>query len=147
MEISTLATSSSTAHAEYLSLSYRPELRTVVLRWLRDTTFPEIQLGHQAALYLARHHAATHWFIDVRRRLLVEHTHFSWVVDDFLPQASALLPDSLRVAYFMSPNRQRIIDSQPELQATFSRSQSLSQPYRMQAFFDEAAALQWLLNA
>lgn len=146
MEISTLATPSLPAYADYLSLTYRPDLRMVLLRWLRDASLPEMQIGHQAALHLARQHAATHWFIDVRRRLLVDNTHSSWVIDEFLPQAATLLPATLRVAYFMSPNRQRTIDSQPELQAIFSRAQAPNLPYRMQAFMDEAAAITWLLE-
>lgn len=146
MEVSTQATLQLIPYADYLGLSYRPDLRMVVLRWLRDASLPEMQIGHQAALYLARHHAATHWFIDVRRRLLVDNTHSSWVIDEFLPQAAALLPGPLRVAYLMSPNRQRTIDSQPELQATFSRAQMPNLPYYMQAFMDEAAAINWLLE-
>lgn len=146
MEISTLATPTPTAYADYLALHYRSDLRMLVLRWLRDASLSEIQLGHQAALHLARQHAVTHWFIDVRRRLLVDNVHSSWLIDEFLPQAAALLPAPLRVAYLMSPNRQRTIDSQPELQLIFSRSQTPNLPYRMQSFMDEAATIKWLLD-
>ncbi|WP_169515034.1 hypothetical protein [Hymenobacter norwichensis] len=146
MEFSTLATPPLITHTDYLTLNYRPDLQLLVLRWLRDASLSEMQIGHQEALHLARQHAATQWFIDVRRRLLVEHTHTSWVINEFLPQAATLLQAPLRVAYLMSPHRQRTIDSQPELQAIFARAHVPTLPYRMESFMNEAEAIEWLLD-
>ncbi|HEX8428511.1 hypothetical protein [Hymenobacter sp.] len=137
-----------TTYVEYLNLSYRPDLRMVVLRWLRDASLPELQAAHQAALELALRHSAVFWFIDVRRRQVVNNTHTRWVADEFLPYAAALLPSNkLRIAYFTSPGRQHITNSDPEMQLTIMRAQSPSQPYRLRSFLDEASAMAWLLDA
>ena len=135
-------------HAEYLNLSYRPDLQMVVLRWLRDASLPELQLAHHAALELALRHKAVFWFVDVRRRLIVNNVHTRWVADVFLPHAAAQLPEGgLRVAYLTSPNRQRITDSDPNMLLTITRAQSTSQPYQLRTFLDEASAMTWLLNS
>jgi len=131
---------------EYLNLTYRPDLRMVVLRWLRDASLPELRAGHQAALELALLQQATHWFVDVRRRLAVNNAHSRWVADEFLPEAASLLPATLRVVYLTSPNRQSVIASQPDVYATISRSQNMSQPYCLRSFLDEASAMAWLFE-
>ena len=142
------ATQLTVAHADYLSLTYRPDLQLIVVRWLRDASLPEVQLGHQAVLELALRHGATRWFVDVRRRLLVNNAHSSWVSNEFLPQAAALLPAAvLRVAYLTSLSRQRTIDTQPELRAIISRIQSPESSsfcYQWRSFLNEATAMAWL---
>lgn len=148
MIISTvLAALPATAYAEYLNLSYRPDLRMVVLRWLRDTSLSELQLGHQAALHLARQQAAAHWFVDVRRLVVTNSSHSGWVIDSFLPQAAALLAEPLRIAYLMSPNRQNAIATQPDLRTVISRSQVSGCPYSLRIFLEEASAMTWLFEA
>lgn len=135
------------AYAEYLSLSYRPDLRMVVLRWLRDASLPEVQLGHQAALHLAQQHGAAHWFVDVRRRVAVHSSHTRWIIDDFLPQAATLLPAPLRIGYLMSPSRQNNITERTDLQEVMHRLQLPTLPYSLRAFLDESSAMAWLFEA
>lgn len=136
-----------TTHAEYLNLSYRPDLQMIVLRWLRDATLPELQAAHYAALELALRHKAVFWFVDVRRRMTVNNIHTRWVADEFLPHAATQLStNGLRIAYLTSPNRQRITDSDPDMQLTITRAQSSNQPYQLRTFLDEASAMVWLLN-
>ncbi|WP_375435553.1 hypothetical protein [uncultured Hymenobacter sp.] len=148
MPFPAFATSPVATYAEYLNLAYRPDLQMVVLRWLRDASLSELQVAHHAALELALHHKATFWFVDVRRRLTVNNMHTRWVTDDFLPQAAALLPaDGLRVAYLMSPNRQRIINSDPDMQPIVARALHTNQSYRLRVFLDEASAMAWLLDS
>ncbi len=144
---SVLTASPVATYTEYLNLTYRSDLKLVVLRWLRDVSLPELQLAHQAALELALRHQTTHWFVDVRRRLQVNNTHTRWVCNDFFPRVAALLPaGTLRIVYLMSPNRQRIINAHPDLQATVEHSQSASQPYCLRVFLDEASAMTWLFE-
>ncbi|MDF7813169.1 hypothetical protein [Hymenobacter sp. YC55] len=143
----TSATIPDTTYTDYLNLTYRPDLQTVVLRWLRDVSFPELQLAHRAALELTTYHKASFWFVDVRRRLIVNNTHTRWLTDEFFPHAATQSPTgNLRIAYLTSPNRQRIIDDDSDMQLTIARAASTSQPYRLCTFVDEASAMSWLLN-
>jgi hypothetical protein len=147
MPFPTFATPSAATHADYLNLTYRPDLQTVILRWLRDVSFPELQSAHHAALELTMRHNATLWFVDVRRRLVVNNTHTRWLTDEFLPHAGALSPTgNLRIAYLTSPSRQRIIDTDSDMQLIVSRAESSGQPYRLHTFIDEASAMAWLLD-
>ncbi|MBX0291151.1 hypothetical protein K3G63_11905 [Hymenobacter sp. HSC-4F20] len=136
-------------YSEYLHLTYRPDLRMLVLRWLRDASMEELQAGCQAALHLAQQHQTAHWFVDVRRRLATRAEHSAWMADTFLPAAAAqLLPTPLRVGYLISPARLEAIQSQPAVyNAAIVRTQSAAQPYRMRIFLNEAEAIHWLLAA
>ncbi|UOQ65615.1 hypothetical protein [Hymenobacter volaticus] len=147
MPLSAFAAPLVATHAEYLHLTYRPDLQTVILRWLRDVSLSELQLAHRAALELTLHHKAAFWFVDVRRRLVVNNTHTRWLADEFLPHAAALTPTgNLRIAYLTSPSRQRIIDADSDMQLIVTRAESKGQPYRLRTFLDEASAMAWLLE-
>lgn len=136
-------------YPDYLHLSYRPDLQILLLRWLRDATLAEVQAAHQAVLEMARLHGVSRWFVDVRRRQLVNEVHSRWVGMEFLPRAAAALQEvgTLRIAYLMSPSRKQALDAEPDLHTTITRAQSAEQPYRLRVFLEESAALPWLLDS
>ncbi|GGG30179.1 hypothetical protein [Hymenobacter glacieicola] len=136
----------SAPYSEYLQLAHRPDLQLLTLRWLRDATLPEVQVGCQAALELARQQGTTHWLVDVRRRVAVQAENSAWMIDTFLPAAAtALEPSLLLVAYLISPTRLEAINLEPAAKnAAIIRSQDPAQPYRLRVFLNEADAIQWL---
>ncbi|GAB2770273.1 hypothetical protein HNQ93_000463 [Hymenobacter luteus] len=136
------------SYSDYLQLTHRPDLQVLVLRWLRDTTLPELQTGCQAALELAQHHGIAHWVVDVRRRVTVNAERSAWMSDTFLPAAALRLqPALLRVGYLISPTRLETILAESTVQhAAITRSQDSAQPYLMRIFLNESDVMQWLLS-
>ncbi|UYZ61054.1 hypothetical protein [Hymenobacter latericus] len=134
-------------YAEYLDLQYRPDLRVLTVRWLRDVSFAELQAGFRAALHLGLAHRATHWLVDVRRRAELNASSSGWVAQHLLPEAAAgLRPAQLYVAYLLSPARVEAIQATAALAQTVAASQAATQPYTLQIFMDEGPAVQWLLG-
>ncbi|UPL48414.1 hypothetical protein [Hymenobacter sublimis] len=136
----------SAPYSDYLQLAHRPDLRLLTLRWLRDATLPEVQIGCQAALELAQQQGAAHWLVDVRRRVAVQAENSAWMADTFLPAAATtMLPAQLLVAYLISPTRLEAIKLEPAAKhAAIIRSQDPAQPYRLRVFLNEVDAIQWL---
>ena len=131
-----------------LDLVYRADLGVLVVRWLRDVTFEELQAGFQAAATLAHAHGSSRWLVDVRRRTLLDGFQSEWVAQKLLPQtAAALAPAPLRVAYLLAPVRFSDIRVQPAPLPVPAFGPDLSSTYRLRTFSEEGPAMQWLLGA
>ncbi|RYU82193.1 hypothetical protein [Hymenobacter persicinus] len=129
-----------------LTLSYRPDLGVLTVRWLRDVTFEELQEGFRSASALSHTHQATCWLVDVRRRVMLDAFQSEWVAQRLLPEmAATLAPDPLFVAYLLAPARVENIRLEPALRATVAQAEHSSQAYRLRTFADEGPAMQWLL--
>ena len=136
------------SYAEYLDLSFRPDLNILVLRWLRDASLVEIQHGSQAALHMAQQHGTGQWFVDVRRRAAISAENSTWMADTFFPAAAAALAGTtLRISYLIAPSRLGAIQLQPAAhEAALVRTQAPSQPYQFHIALDEAEAMRWLTS-
>jgi hypothetical protein len=125
-----------------VDLSYRPDLRVLTVRWLRDVSFEELQTGSA----LAHTHQACRWLVDVRRRTLLDAFQSEWVAQQLLPTVAAqLAPEPLCVAYLLAPGRVENIRLLPDLAQTVARAQDRSQTYGLRTFSEEGRAMQWLL--
>lgn len=133
-------------NSDYLTVAYRPDLRLLTLRWLRDVTFSELQAGFQAAREAAQQVGATRWLIDVRRRLEMDVIPSIWVANELLPVVAAELPSTLQVAYLLAPARHDAIRTLPELKNAVQQAQAPAQPYRLQVFVDEGEAVRWVCS-
>ena len=136
------------SYAEYLGLSFRPDLHILVLRWLRDASLDEIQGGSRAALHMAQQYGTSQWFVDVRRRTAVSAENSAWMADTFFPAAAAALGGpALRISYLIAPARLDAIQLQPAAhEAALIRPRDPSQPYQFHISLDEAEAIRWLIS-
>ncbi len=133
-----------------ITLDYRPDLDVLVIRWLRDVPeAADVQALYAAVLSAARAHApASRWLLDVRRRPYPDPEVARWFAQEWLPAASAqLAPRRLHLAYLLSPLRYEAIFDNPALELANARIMALDQPYLVQTFLDEGAALEWLGQA
>lgn len=132
--------------ADYLDLSYRPDLATLVVRWLRAVSFPEVQEGFRAAREMSYSRGAARWLVDVRRRTDRDAASSGWVATTLLPAVAAeSAPATLHVAYLLSPSRADMLVQDRGLQAATATATAHS-AYQLQLFLDEDAALSWLLS-
>jgi hypothetical protein len=126
-------------------LNYRPDLATLVARWQYDAPLPTLQADFTQLLEAAEGYGAARWLLDVRRRdqLAPELAH--WTTTLFFPEAAArLVPARLRIAVLCSPARLAVYASDDAQMEQLTFGMHPTQPYRMQLFGDEAAAVHWL---
>ncbi|RYU78611.1 hypothetical protein [Hymenobacter persicinus] len=120
----------------YLRLTYRPDLRTLFLRWTRSVSSPEHREGYQQALTMAQPLEAGRWLIDLRTRGLASAEDFEWVLTDFRAQLAQALPHvTRRLAYLVTPYHQATIRE---------RMQSPELADNIRVFIEEAPAQHWL---
>ncbi|UPL49068.1 hypothetical protein [Hymenobacter sublimis] len=125
---------------DYLRLSYRSDLRLLIMRWTRAATSAEHRAGYQAALELARQHQAAHWLIDLRSRGLAEPADLQWVLEDFRAQMRSALPGvTRRLAYLTTPFHADIL--RPRL---IEFAQTGQDDAQVEVFTEEMPAQQWL---
>lgn len=133
--------------ADFLDLSYRPDLRILAVRWLRAVTLEELQRGFRAALAEATARQAGRWLVDVRRRTELDAASSGWVALHLLPEAAAALaPAPLVVAYLLSPMRAQELRRDAGLRDATAASVAPERPYQLATFIDEGPAVQWLLD-
>lgn len=136
--------------AETVEVQHRPDLNVLTVRWLREPPDPvEVRTLYLAVLEAARPYAATPgWLLDVRRRPAPDPGVARWFGEYWLPAAAALVqPRQLRLAYLLSPLRQRATFGENRaLQPANERILAPGQPYVVNTFLDEGAAMAWLLT-
>lgn len=133
--------------ADYLHLSYRPDLHLLTVRWLRAVTFAELQQGFRAAAAEGAAHRAALWLVDVRRRTELDAASSTWVALHLLPEVAAqLAPATLRVAYLLSPMRAQELRRDAGLRDATAASVAPERPYQLATFIDEGPAVRWLLQ-
>ncbi|GAA4346792.1 hypothetical protein GCM10023185_01370 [Hymenobacter saemangeumensis] len=133
---------------DVISLAFRPDLGVFTMRWLEEPTQPaDVQGYYEQALDAARPHHPACWLIDVRRRPMPDPHVALWFGTTWLPQVAALAaPRTLRLAYLLSPLRQRATFDDPALAPANARILAPNQLYVVETFLDEGAAMRWLLS-
>ncbi|GAB3239636.1 hypothetical protein GCM10027346_33070 [Hymenobacter seoulensis] len=129
--------------SDYLSLTYRPDLRVLVARWQRQPTPPELQEGYWQilALAVAGHHI--YWLIDVRRRDNANQQGTPWMMETFFPAVAAQLGGPTYVAYLFSPAHLADLEADASVPPL---SYFDDRPYQVQRFTDEHHAMTWLAS-
>ena len=130
------------------TLEYRPDLRIMVLRWLRPTTLAEVQESYAATLALARQHACPDWLLDARRTGPIEIEETAWLANTFFPAAALhFAPRALRLAVFSSPLRIEQLRTDARVAPAVLHALGADRPYQASVFANEGMAVAWLADA
>lgn len=125
-----------------VELSYRPDLRILVVRWLGATTDDEIRRLYRY-LEHANAPACRFWLLDARRRPSSSPVITRWVFDEFAPHMARLLGGRLYFSYLISPLH--LLDAESFRRIEESAGAEL--PYRLHYASQEGEATEWLLAA
>jgi hypothetical protein len=135
-------TSSSTFSPDSFSLTYLPDERLLIGRWLRPVSLADIQTHYAALLEAAQaHDDCRHWLLDVRRRQLNDPAVVQWFGQEFSPKLPALLGQPVVIAYFSMVN-QDFASEDPNLWENIKQGAMQGSQYRY--FNQESEALAWL---
>ncbi|WP_216726583.1 BLUF domain-containing protein [Hymenobacter siberiensis] len=127
------------------TLSYRPDLDIVFLRWLSPDTLAEAQASYEATLVLALAHGCGNWLLDSRRSGPLKLAETAWLTHDFFSVAVAqLAPRRLRLAVFSSMQRLEQMRHDAEVVPAVQAALAATQPYEAAIFMGEAEAVTWL---
>jgi hypothetical protein len=131
--------------ADSYSLTYRPDLDILYLRWYRPDTLAEAQESYHAALALALAHGCGNWLLDSRRAGPLDLAETAWLTQEFFPAAVArLAPVPLRMAVFSSATRFDQSRTDAALAPAVAAALAPTQPYHSALFQLEAEAVAWL---
>lgn len=125
-----------------LSLTYRPDLRALIVRWFESTSDAELRRDLEAVEQQAQEHDnCTLWLLDIRRRQLASDEVDEWAAHTFFPRLPASLGKPVRVAFLSTPMQlaQVVLGSSQVVINEAAKSGT-----RLHFFADEAAALSWL---
>lgn len=126
---------------DFLEISYRADLDTVVARWLRPIALAEMQLGYEHILDVAADLGCRQWLLDVRRRLNTHRVGAHWMLSDLLPRMAGRLGGRTRLAYLLAPVYLRDADADAAFPppAYFQ-----NKPFIGMQFIEEDVAIDWL---
>lgn len=126
---------------DFLTISYRPDLKMMVVRWMRVITLAEMCQGYELLLQAAIEHQCRQWLLDVRRRNNTDREGAQWMQHYFLPRMARELGGYVALAYLLPPIHLR--DSAADgafPPASYFEGKSFSSD----RFIDERMALEWL---
>ncbi|UOG77080.1 hypothetical protein MTX78_10850 [Hymenobacter tibetensis] len=125
---------------DYITITYRDDLRMLVARWLRPTLSVETREGYTYILKAGIYFNCPYWLLDGRRRLPADDATTQWGLFEFFPQLSAQIGQRVCMSQLLSPSYQLVTDNIP----TFQELENSPQTYLMRRFDDEASAVEWL---
>lgn len=123
------------AVAGFLAFHYRPELGTLLGRWLRPVSPRELQQGYVA---LAAAHGTRYWLLDLRARGPASEDDTHWVLTEFVPGLAEQLGRRVYLAFLVAPGQ-----LSPEEQQLGS-PMVLDERAHVRLFADEVPAQTWL---
>jgi hypothetical protein len=126
---------------DYLSISYRDDLRMLVARWMRSVSASETREGYQCILTAGQHFQCPFWLLDARRRLPADEETTQWGLYEFFPQLGTKLGSRVYMSQLLSPSYKLLTQGIPAFQELEKQP---TQSYMMRRFNDEAQAVQWL---
>ncbi|MBC6611998.1 hypothetical protein H8B15_13780 [Hymenobacter sp. BT507] len=128
------------------SITYRPDLGALIVRWPDDAPFPTLQADFEAILAVAEQHGTARWLLDVRRRAHLDPQLGDWTTRIFFPHAAGrLVPQALRLSVLCSPARMAVYAASAEQQSYLAHGIA-HQAYQMHLVCDEGKAMEWLLG-
>ncbi|NVO30668.1 hypothetical protein [Hymenobacter lapidiphilus] len=126
--------------ADYVLISYRSDLRLLIMRWTRVATSTEHRSGYQEALRVAQPVQAGRWLIDLRSRGLADPADLVWILHDFRVELQAALPAAVRrIAYFTTPYHAELLIPRLQELNTVAAAE-----LEIRVFVEEASAYSWL---
>ncbi|MCB2377667.1 hypothetical protein LGH70_08750 [Hymenobacter sp. BT635] len=127
------------------SITYRPDLKLLIGRWLHDAPVATLQADYAALLAAAQEHDTGRWLLDVRRRDQLDPALGQWTTSTFYPEAGArMAPQHLRIAVLCSPARLAVYAASARQQEYLNYGLAAERPYQLRLFGDEAQAMAWL---
>ncbi|GAA4001133.1 hypothetical protein GCM10022408_10400 [Hymenobacter fastidiosus] len=131
---------SPTSATDFMELTFRPDVGTLLGRWLRPASEPEIRQGYEATLSAATTHRSRYWLLDLRRRGPISEDCTHWVLEAFLPRLGPLLGGRTYIAFLMSPGHLSAVDQENGAPLVSSAA------CHVRLFSDEGNAAEWLLR-
>lgn len=123
----------------FVELSFRADLDTLLGRWLREVTPSELQEGYEATMAAALFHKSRCWLLDVRRRGPITNESTHWVLEAFLPRLVMVLGGRVYMALLVSPSHLHCLQQEQH------GIEHLSDAYcEVQLFTEEGPATLWL---
>jgi hypothetical protein len=127
------------------SISFRPDLKILVVRMHTLASLEVVQADYFQMLAAAEEFDTADWLLDVRRRDKVTPELSEWVSHTFYPQAVArLAPRRLRVAVLNSPALTEAYRSDAEQKKYVAYVMDPARPFDIRLFDDEGDAMLWL---
>lgn len=127
------------------TVSFRPDLQVMVVRWHSHASFEAVQADYAQMLAAATAHGFSSWLLDVRRRHKIPPDLSAWVSNVFYPQATQrLAPHRLRMAILSSPALTEAYTTDAEQKKYVDYVMDPAQPFDVGLFNDEGAAMRWL---
>ncbi|MGY3090565.1 hypothetical protein ACVWYF_003620 [Hymenobacter sp. UYAg731] len=127
------------------SISFRPDLGVMVVRWHSHASFEVVQADYAHMLAAAEEHGISNWLLDVRRRDKIPADLSAWVTNVFYPRATQqLAPRRLRMAVLNSPALTEAYTSDPDQKKYVTYVMDPARPFDISLFEDEGAAMRWL---
>ncbi|MCB2378593.1 hypothetical protein LGH70_13415 [Hymenobacter sp. BT635] len=128
---------------DFLTVTYRPDLQVLVVRWQRLITVDEMQQGYRLLLEYAAEYGCRRWLLDGRRRFNTDREGAQWMVSTFLPQLQLRLGGRTYLAYLLAPVTLRDQDADAAFPPA---AYFLDKPFVGERFVEEKEALSWLLR-
>ncbi|RYU83794.1 hypothetical protein [Hymenobacter persicinus] len=126
--------------ADFVELTYRADVGTLLARWLRPVAPPEVEQGYEGTLSAALVHRSRYWLLDLRRRGPISEDCTYWVLDNFLPRLAPQLGGRIYVAFLMTPGHLSTVDQENGAPLVSSAA------CHVRLFSDEGNATEWLLR-
>ena len=127
-------------------ISFRPDLRVMVVRWHAHAPLDVIQADCARMLRCAEELGLTHWLLDVRRRERMSVALSAWVADTFYPETVArLAPKRLQMAVLSSPALFDVYRSDADQKKYVEYVVDPARPNDIGLSHDEGEAMRWLL--
>ncbi|UOQ73280.1 hypothetical protein [Hymenobacter cellulosilyticus] len=126
---------------DFLTLTFRPDLNVLLVRWQRLISVAEMQQGYLVLLEYAAEHGCRHWLLDGRRRFNTDREGAQWMLSTFLPQLQPRLHQRTYLAYLLAPVNLRDQDADAAFPpATYFGGK----PFLAERFVEEGEAVRWL---
>ena len=127
------------------TLSFRSDLRVLVVRWKNHVPLEVLQDDYAQMLAAAIRHGMSDWLLDVRRREVAPVELSIWVNKVFYPHAVAqMAPQRLRMAVLSSPALTATYTKDPAQKKEVDYALDPSRPFDIGLFEDEGEAMAWL---
>lgn len=129
------------SYADYLRLTYRPELPRLEARWLRPVSSAEFHQGYQALLAKALETGCAFWLVDLRRRNSPTTADGRWLMSEFMPQVAAGLGGHVFIGSLFPPGfAEPPSPAHPTVPGGYQPAPNLL----LRNFADEEALTRWL---
>ncbi len=130
------------ATSPLLDLTFRPDLNVLLGRWLYQPEHSaELLPCYQQLADTTLASGCRFWLQDLRRRASPDHDIKRWLTSEYYPDIARRLGRRLYVAYLFSPDMHRQIVEAPDYAPAAAYQ---DQPYLLDFFGNEGAAIQWL---